>query len=55
LSECGDLYFERVCSVRWKKFFKNGCCISSQAQMDPGLKFCSHVLALSFNEKGKKL
>jgi len=41
--------------VLWdgKNFFKNYCCISSQARMDPGLKFCSHVLALSFNEKGK--
>jgi hypothetical protein len=23
--------------------------------MDPDLRFCSHVLALSFNEKEKKL
>jgi hypothetical protein len=53
LSESGDLSFERVCSVRWKNFFKNYCCISSQARMDPDLRFCSHVLALSFNEKGK--
>jgi len=53
LSESDYLSFERVCSVGQKNFFKNCCCISSQARMDPGLKFCSHVLALSSSEKGK--
>jgi len=52
-SESDDLSFERVCYVRRKNFFKNYCYISSQARIDPSLKFCSHVLALSFNEKGK--
>jgi hypothetical protein len=53
LSESDDLSFERVC--RGKNFFKNYCCISSQAQMDPDLRFCSHVLVLSFNKKKKAL
>jgi len=54
LSENGNLSFERVCSVKRKKnFFKNYCSISSQTRMDPDLRFCNHVLALSFNEKGK--
>jgi len=36
-----------------KNFFKNCCCISSQTRMNLDLRFCSNVLALSFNEKGK--
>jgi hypothetical protein len=38
-----------------KNFFKNCCCISSQARIDPDLRFCSHVLALTLNEKEKAL
>ena len=41
--------------VLWegKNFFKNCCCISFQARMNPDLRFYNHVLALSFNEKWK--
>jgi hypothetical protein len=38
-----------------KNFFKNCCCISSQARIDPDLRFCSHALALTLNEKEKAL
>jgi len=64
LLPCQDTVAHRIHSsqpflkefVLWdgKNFFKNCCYISFQARMDPNLRFCSRVLALSFNEKEKK-
>jgi hypothetical protein len=41
--------------VQWegRNFFKNYCCILSQSQIDPDLRFYNHVLALSFKDKEK--
>ena len=54
-NEGGDLSFERNVGWEQKNFFKNYCCISSQTRINLNLRFCSHVLTLSFKKKEKKV
>jgi hypothetical protein len=54
-NEGGDLSFERNVGWEQKNFFKNYCCISSQTRINLNLRFCSHVLTLSFKKKKKKV
>ena len=47
--------FKKLVLCAGKNFFKNSLCISCHVPSDLGLKEFSHVLALSFKEKGNKV